>query len=204
MKKQLKVSYLLALLISISLLTGAQTEKGNYLIGASSSLDFSSLSMKWKTDYNSGDDGKINSLEFTPAVGYFLANNFAVGAGIGLSRTVEKEDNDKYINSVFSILPFARYYFGKKNVKPYLHGAVGPGWGKNKNDRSFESTIEIDSDLFLYELGGGIAFFLNEKVSLDIGFGYVSARSKWEDLSKMDRENTADGIATSIGVAVYL
>ncbi|WP_372776641.1 hypothetical protein, partial [Mangrovibacterium sp.] len=96
MKRNIAFSFIMATLIGLSLVANAQTEKGKILLDASSSLDFTSLSSKWETDYNSGDGGKTSSFDFSPAVGYFVANNLAFGIMLELSTTTEKDDYDKY------------------------------------------------------------------------------------------------------------
>lgn len=77
------------------------------------------------------------------------------------------------------VMPFTRYYFGKTKVKPYLHGAVGPGWGKSKASISMGQDIETKFKLTDYELAGGLGVFLNDYVSLDFSLGYGKATTKW-------------------------
>ncbi|WP_372776280.1 outer membrane protein, partial [Mangrovibacterium sp.] len=152
--------------------------------------------------YNSGDGGKTSSFDFSPAVGYFVANNLAFGIMLELSTTTEKDDYDKYTTSSSIVMPFAVYYFGKSNVKPYVQGGLGPGWGKEKSHPSGDPSVTIKTNLFSYAFGGGLAIFLYDNIALDFGLGYASATSKWKDLSNVEWKNTMNGFSSSIGISV--
>lgn len=116
------------------------------------------------------------------------------------------EDDSWSSASTFSVLPFARYYFGKTNVKPYLHAEIGSGWAKEKVE---VSTVgykdELSSKFTAYEIGGGLGIFINQHVSFDLGLGYASVSSKWEvPDTNMNQKNTVSGIGASIGIVVCL
>ena len=96
MKKNLKISFVLFILTGFATVATAQTEKCNFLLSGSGSLDFAFISLKLENDNTSEDAGKMSNLEFTPGVGYFIANNLAVGLEFSISSTSQKEDGDKY------------------------------------------------------------------------------------------------------------
>ncbi len=127
MKRDLKFYFIVAVLIGLSFVANAQTEKGNFLISASSNLDFTSSSIKLKNGDTSNDGGDMSTFEFTPAVGYFVANNLALGVMLSLESSSDEEDGDKYTETTTMLLPFAVLYFGKSNVKPFVQAAFGPG-----------------------------------------------------------------------------
>ncbi len=211
MKQTFFYCFLITAFLSTGVKTYAQTEKGKILLGGQSSLEFTSFSSKWETDSGSGDNGKTRALDITPQVGYFIANNFAVGLEMPYNYSKEIDGDDSYTTSSFTVVPFVRYYFGKSNLKPYLHGGIGPGWGKTEidynsiSDPNFVFDPNFSTHLLAYELGGGIAIFLNDLVSLEFGLGYASASVKWFDKNdKMNRKNTANGIGASIGIVVSL
>src|ERR1700710_1032719 len=78
----------------------AQTEKGNFLVGGTAGFQTNSTN---------------TTIAFSPNVGYFVKNNLAVGASSTLSSV--KEDFLK--TTTFNIGPFARYYVGHSNFKPF-------------------------------------------------------------------------------------
>lgn len=199
MRTNLKSSLIFFILMGISTSVLAQTEKGSILIGGSSSLNFTSLSGKVESGNYSGDGSKISSLELSPGAGYFIFNNLAVGVQFSLSSASEKEIGDKYTESTTMLFPFARLYFGKSNIKPFVQAAYGPGWQKwqyNDNDKEREN-------LTGYELTGGLAFFLNRNISFDISLGYASATAKFTDYRNVDINSTASGTGGNIGFSIF-
>jgi len=197
-------------LIAVLILGGtnvfAQTQKGDFLLGAGTSLDFSFLSSQVSTDSYESDKVKNNSFEFTPRVGYFLANNLVVGIDFLTSNATEKEDGDRYKSNTFAIGPFARVYIGNKDVKPFLH--AGFGFGKNTEEYNSSyagySDEKIKSNLTTYDVGGGVSFFLTPKVALEVGISYGNASSKFTNYYNEDATNKVKGIASSIGFSVQL
>lgn len=204
MKRTIIYCFLVAVLLGTAGKTNAQTEKGKILVGGQSSLEFTTYKSSGVTEYTSGDNGKSRYLDITPQVGYFIANNFAVGLETPYSFSKEIDGDDSYITSSFVVVPFVRYYFGKTKVKPYLHGGIGPGWGKTKSEIYMGSDYNVSTNLLAYELGGGLGVFVNEHVSVDFGLGYGNASSKWTDSSNMNRKDIVKGIDATIGIVVCL
>ena len=130
----------------------AQTERGTYLLGGGASF--------------ATTDGQ-SLFVLNPNIGYFVANNFAVGAR---ANVVFVEDANSY-----SIGPFARYYFGGKSAattsgttassgttggKFFGQAGINVGGGKNS-----------DTELGV-GLGLGYAFFLNRSIALETAAYY--------------------------------
>ena len=197
MKKNLKISYVLFILTGFAAVATAQTEKGNFLLSGSGSLDFASISLKLENDNTSEDAGKISTVEFTPGVGYFIANNLAVGLEFALSSASQKEDGDKYTETTTMLMPFARLYFGKNNVKPFVQAGIGPGWEKlgYSNDKETEN-------LTGYEFDGGLAIFIGQNISLDFILGYGRATANITDYRNVEWKSTSSGIGGSIGFSI--
>lgn len=180
----------------------AQTEQGKLLLGGKSNFSFTSMNNKWKTDNDDGDLGSQTEFEFAPQVGYFVADGFAVGLELPISFVTEKdEDDDKYKTNSIAIVPFARYYFGQTNVKPYLHGGIGFGSAKFED---VESSYENKMKLFVYELAGGVAIFLNENVAIDLGLGYQSTTLRPDEDMDGDPRNIASGVGFNVGFTISL
>ena len=126
----------------------AQTEKGDWLVGG-------------RLEFNTSQSNA--SFRFNPDIGWFVANNLAIGAQFNLTYTKLGENK---ITS-FGAGPFARYYFLKKNVRPFVlvSGAAETGKIKNNNSTTTENA-------FNYFVGGGTAFFINPNVALEAVIGY--------------------------------
>lgn len=194
--------------VSIALLLSqeqikAQTEKGNFLVGGSSNLGFTSYGTKWETDYGSGEQGKFRNLDLTVQSGYFVFNNFAAGLGIPFSYSKEIEDNDYYVSSSITFIPFVCWYFGKGKLKPFIAGGIGPGWGKEHYSSDID--LKIPTKILACEIDGGLAVFLNEHISLDFGLGYAYTSTKWTDEdSNMNYKTSSSGVGFNIGITCFL
>lgn len=210
--KNFKILPTAILFICITYLVNGQTEKGKLLLGSETKLNFAAMNSKWKSDDDSGENGKTFDVEFSPQVGIFVVDNLALGIELPVNYSLEKDDSDnKFHSSTVALAPYIRKYFGTTNIKPYVHGAVGVGFQKYGYDLSGSNmdpgmTPEEDfkSTIYLYGLGGGLAFFLNEKTSLDIGLDYVSSSVKPKDDNDDNYRSIINGIGLSVGFSIIL
>ncbi len=183
----------------------AQTEQGSILLGGETNLSYSIMNNKWKTDNDHGNDGKVTQFGLSPQLGYFLIDGLVVGAEIPLSYSIYKEkDNDKFFSSSIAFAPFLKYYMGSSSIKPFLQGKVGFGTMKIKSEPATGTSVESKTGLFLYELKGGVVFFLNERVSLDIAIGYSYQSAKTKEDNPLNYKEILSGFGNSIGIVVIL
>ncbi|WP_424961873.1 hypothetical protein [Ekhidna sp.] len=96
----MKKVWLIATLVAIFGCANAQTDRGKWLIGASSSLGYSS------TSYDEPGLDKTTSFNIEGVAGYFVIDNLAAGLNIGYDK--EKQGDDG--NTTTLIGPFVRYY----------------------------------------------------------------------------------------------
>jgi len=186
-------------------LTSAQTEKGNLFFGGKSSMNISSTEIEQKSDYGNTSE-KIKSLEFSPQIGYFIAEGFVIGSELSINTS--KYEHDAYVikNTGLAIVPFARYYFGKTNLKPYLQAGLGYGSYKSKFDYDHfpeEYNGEDKKNQSLYKLEGGLGIFLNKSVALDLGLGYSSVTTKPKHGDDIEK-TTVKGFALNVGFVICL
>lgn len=184
----------LALFASVN----AQTEKGSWVIGGSTTLGFNSSKETYKANGQSADGATITTIAVTPSVGYFVANNIAVGVDLGVASITQKEDGDKVTTSTFSVMPTGTYYFkGASNIIPYL--GVGVGYQTAKQD--FGSDDLTISGL-AYKGKGGVVFLLNQTVGIDLGLTYLGTNGKVKDFEEV-KVNTST-IGGTVGISVFL
>jgi len=88
-------------------------------------------------------------------------------------------------------LPFARLYFGNKNIKPFVQAAYGMGLNRTREHYTEEEYITG------YEIDGGLAFFFSKNISLDFIVGYGSLT-----MDNDDRKTSGRGIGGNIGISV--
>lgn len=161
--------------LSLGLITKAQTEKGDWMVGGNFGL-------------NTSDNNTL--ISFTPSAGYFIVNNLALGGNFLLNSA--KSGNNK--TTTFGVGPFARYYFTSQTqiVRPILQGSFNYTSTKTKIGNSASSTNTGSN----YFIGGGAAAFISRNVSIDAIMGY--------DHTKLKGDNGSGGFAFNIGFQVYL
>lgn len=169
-----KILTLAAAFLLISVVTNAQTGKGDWLVGGSMMIN--------TTEGNS-------YFTLTPDAGYFFANNFAVGSELIISFSKLGEIK----SSAFGVGPFTRYYFELKDpvFKPFVHGSFSIASVRTK---AFGMSETETATGFFLGLGG--AFFINSNVAIDGVAGY--------NYSKVENNDGNGGFLFRIGFQVHL
>jgi len=202
MKKVTKILMVVAL-AAFSFQSFAQTEKGRIAVSGESTFGFSSMTEKYKDDNGDTDGDKTLSIEFAPQVGYFVIDNLAVGVALPISFSSTKDtDDDKSKMTSMAIAPFARYYFGASNIKPYLQGAVGFGSAKYTDEPAQGDATDVKMGLFLWDITGGVGIFLNDNVSLDLGASYSSSSMKPKENNDVNAKFITSGFGLNIGFTI--
>lgn len=156
----------------IGLAASAQTEKGNYLVGGN-------------VGFNAAKNN--TQINLSPTVGYFFANNIALGANVDLAYS--KVGSNKA--TTFGVGPFGRYYFGTLNIRPFAHANVNFTSTRNKNSTGSDTYNGSN-----YFLGAGLAAFINRNVAVEGLAGY--SNSSYAHIS------TGGGFQLRIGFQIYL
>ncbi len=192
--------FLLSIALFVSFNVNAQTEAGKVLIGGDTRFITSSTNVNWGTDEDNEDTGRKTNFGISPLIGCFVANNFAIGVEVPISILIEKDGHGReYSSTSMSFAPFAKYYFGSSNVKPYLNSKIGVGSLRVVENSNYSSYYDDRATIFLYRISGGVAIFLNESVSIDIGAGYQSTKLKVLDDYNKEYRNISSGFDFSIG-----
>ena len=213
MKQAFKISYAkrllsnliaIAFLVSLSCgLTNAQIEKGSIFLGTSTSITGSNYDMILGTSNSIGfasstlkGDGyeeEYSVFNFSPKLGYFITNNFVLGAN--MKFWVQKED--EYKTSITAIGPFARYYITNGKIVPFVEAEATFGNYKDTWDNSY-SDGESKNKLSTLSVGCGLAFFVNKFISVDCLVGYKTISIKDSD-STDDDKMTLNNFGVVIG-----
>lgn len=195
--------FLLLLTLSAFGFVNAQTEKGSWVVGGSTTIGFNSVGSK--VDYNGGsvDGPKVSTFNFTPSVGYFVMNKLAVGLDLGFTSVSTKYNddgsNDKYTTSTFSLMPTATYYFTTESkLFPYLGAGLGYASTKEK-DNSYETKV----DGFAWKGKGGVAYFITDKVAIDIGLSYHRYSNK-DTYDGQDIKTKINTFGVGAGLSIFL
>ncbi len=191
----------LSILVLSSFAAFGQTEKGNFLIGASTGINYSAI----KTTGNNVTT-ETRQIIIAPEGGYFIIDNLAIGLNTTFSSS--KTDNNTKTNS-FVALPFAKYYFLKGNIRVF--GQVGYGFGRIKSDvvttTPFGTPVlgNVTSDLNSFLISAGGAFFINKFLSIELFLNYTKQNAdSTNSFNTGVFEQSQSGLTSSVGFFIFL
>lgn len=177
------------LMVSLTMIAAdkaqAQIQKGNYMVGAGlANFDFGL------------QKGASVGLDLHPRVGYFIADNVAIGALVNFGFNYAKSQGT---NINYGVNAFSRYYFAKKEVDLIKHaylfieGNVGIN-GKNTivTDKPNSSTNGLGLGI-----GPGITYFLTPNIGIE-------ALAKYNGIVGFGNTATAHALNIEVGFQIYL
>jgi hypothetical protein len=184
----------------------AQTEKGHWLIGASSRTSAGFLGLPGSepcimnlgfSTFNYKDDSgeeydpeKFTSINLSPQAGYFVIDNLVVGLDMNLAfmkYSTTGEYSSDYKTNFFTAGPFVRYYIPAGKVYPFFEaGAAFGTQSVGDSDDTYKSSVQC------YGGGAGLAVPLGKKATFDTMLTYNS-------LSIKDKEDNPDNFRTILG-----
>jgi hypothetical protein len=159
----MKKIWLLILALFFTIIAFSQLSKGQIIIGGNGSLSI------YK---NSVDKTKTIIYQITPDAGMFIIDKLLVGLRIQYNHGILFDsDGVKFFkNSIYSGLPFVRYYFLQKSKPINIYADVGYMIGK-----SIAQQTGLPKDIvnqYGFSAMSGLAIFLNDKSSLEIFINY--------------------------------
>lgn len=190
----MKKIYLFILSLTVPMSAAmAQIETGRFSLGGASSFSFTSLKAKFVSGGESSESETTSNFTFTPQFGYFVADGFVLGLELQYEHAQDTESR----STSFTAGPYVKYYIDVESptVFPFLMAEAVFG-----SEKFGDEEVQLQTSGF--SLSGGIAIFVSENVSFDIGAGYASATQNWDDI--MDGlKMKASGIGLSAGFFVF-
>lgn len=184
--------------IAFTFFASAQTEQGNFLLGGGFGASFGTLRTEEPVvnDPNKTviTESRSTSITFSPKVGFFIVDGFAIGLNADINNTTYKNKNNdvKTTTSYLALGPFARYYFP---MNLFLEAEVGFGNAKGYSGYN-------ESKIFLYSFGAGYAAFLNDNIALEPMVVYSGTR--FTRSSNSDYKTIDGGLQIRLGLQIYL
>jgi outer membrane protein len=193
-----KIFTLTALLLFLCSGVVAQIEKGKIL--ASGSLGLTFRNYKSVYDGNSSDETKNTNFSLTPRAGYFITDAIAVGAGLNFSTSSTKfDDDDKNASTEFSFTPFVRYYLPQGLFGQF---EIGLGSSKDKWTYANDDVEEYKYKTFIWSLGAGYPYFLNDNVAIEPMVSYYA--TTYTDRDDTNYKDKYGYLMVQIGFSIYL
>ena len=186
-----------ALMISFFMLSAiafSQTEKGTLIVSGNNSLEFTHTEGKL-TDKETGSSSrsKVNTLEFMPAVGYFVADNFAVALSVDYIRSLQKN----YKSNQLSFMPTLMYYFpGESSFRPNVQAGFGYAVLKEK----FNTYKESFSG-YAYGAGLGLDYFISDNIAVGLGIQWIGTKMTYSE--DKDLKTTANALGSVIEFSLF-
>ena len=163
---KVKSIILVLFIVCVSSASYSQTNKGNWIVSGSSTLQVTN------NKFEGGDDGATTVI-LSPSIGYFVANNLSLGVAMTLMTSEG--------TTAISVLPTASYYIETQSqLKPFID--LGIGYSSISDDEDTYGGLAIGA-------GVGIMYELNKNVGLNIGLQYLRS-----DYSEIGVANTIGGM----------
>jgi len=120
-------------------------------------------------------DAKSNELTFSPAFGYFVTENIALGARLDVASG---ENYAETKTSTFGAEVFGRYYFTPASQFS-VFGEAAVGFGSSKDE--YAGGGEDKYNTFGINAGVGVSYFLNSNWAIEAGWGALGYNTEKQD-----------------------
>lgn len=182
---------------ALSLAANAQTEKGKFIVGGQ---------VGFETSKTKDIDNKATGFSINPTVGYFVADNWAVGTGIGYEWS-KKENGatSTFKTDAFKVAPFVRNYVGEGQFKFFSQLSVPMAWGKKTSELAIGDE-KVKTQTIGVEIAPGFAFFPTNKIGIELkvrGLYYENDKNKTADVSTNKFGLDANSLAPTLGVQFH-
>jgi hypothetical protein len=188
--KTISVIFALFLAINVFSQDDKPITKGHILIGGDINSEYSKYS-----------DNKLFQISATPNAGYFIIDHLALGLNVPM---LYYDAIGGYSIHEYSIGlgPFAKYYFAQGLFLSFqLSGSM------SKEFEGSNSTDSFTSKSLSFSPGLGYAYFINSKVSIEIGFYYEYLKEYTKDTyiySLSNNNYNVNNFKLRIGFQLYL
>ena len=171
----------------------AQTERNKLFIAGASSLNLLAGGENDKFGDNEYKYSEIE-IEFTPKIGYTVIDNMPIGLFIDTYREFykNKDNENKARESQLLIGPFIRYYFADLvGLMPYAEASIGFGTYRIASKAGTDDEWDIyDKEIaYNFRIGGGLTYFFNDYIGVDMFMGFNHESWIQKDESDGDRDN---------------
>lgn len=180
-----------------------QAQIGAGTISVGGTLGVSSESDKYKNNSGSVDGPKTSTFVVGPKVGYFISDNFSIGASIRFSNTTEKssDGNEKDITNRFTFAPFGRYHvFLSDKFYAFGEAEIGFGVGGGKIKNGGVSVDKNDITTLGIAISPGVIFMPSEKIGIELAVNLLSFNS---NTSKAPNGNKSTSNIVSFGTNLF-
>ncbi|WP_333694399.1 outer membrane beta-barrel protein [Flavobacterium sp.] len=131
-------------------------------------------------------DLKSNGFEFSPAVGFFLTENIALGGRLGIMSEKNENGSAETKMNGFGVEAFGRYYMTPAS-KFSVFGELAVGIGSFKTE---VGPAETKSKTFGVNAGIGVNYFLSSNWAIEAGWAGLGYNTDDNGGNGADKTNT--------------
>lgn len=132
-------------------------------------------------------DAKSNDFTFSPAVGYFVTEEIALGARLNVESGKTDNGVAETKSSAFGGEVFGRYYFTPASQFS-VFGELAVGFGNSKDEDALGNETKFNN--FGINAGAGVSYFLNSNFAIEAGWAGLGYNSVKQDVSGADASNS--------------
>ena len=158
-------------LLAFGFANAQEEEKGNGGFGKGSM--FASGTVGY--DSETYGDAKANMLTFSPAFGYFVTENIALGARLNVASG---ESMSETKTNTFGAEVFGRYYWSPASQFS-VFGEAAVGFGNTKWEYAGGGEDKVKN--FGINAGVGVSYFLNSNWAIEAGWGALGYNTEEVD-----------------------
>lgn len=162
-----KIFLLVCAAAFVTTCANAQTSAGSMMVGGG--IEFTSVS------YEGGNANDYNEVTFSPAFGYFINDNLAIGTSLTLNSGRSGTGANKTIRSAFGLGPFVRYYKFTSNESFAFFGQAVLSFETGKTDPATGGVTK--NSAIQFSVSPGAAYFFNEHWALELSIAGFIFRS---------------------------
>lgn len=206
MKKSIQLTFW-CWLLAIGLVQAQFTDRGNFVVGATFGFSTSSSNISLNNADEEGEGPSSLQFSFTPRIGYFLQDQFALGLSMDYtSSSLEEPNSDRTEDTDLLFGPFARYYFPlESEAFFFVEGSFG--FGNSTDDQYLgDDRQSINTNIFATGFGPGFTIISRNGIGIEAIFKYNYARSRFNtDIGGIQQETITrtNQFDVSVGVQYY-
>ena len=206
----MKIKFIILSLL-VTFCSYSQLDKKTWLVGGTGSFNSYKQDETFTYQY-SGDYVRIHSdvkeFELSPKVGLFIIDKLAVGLSSSFTSSKSKYSaitvnaySGSYDEYQFSVGPFVRYYFLKKEKPFNILTEANYEFGNLKYLSSHSGDNEKGS-INKFSFLAGPELFFNSAIGMEVLVGYKMYNNKKDNPNKTSAVH--DGFQVSIGFQIHL
>ena len=187
-------------IVGITQNSQAQLQEGDILLGTDIGSGIATSSTNGLFGLNLGlDEDSGYNIGISPKIGYFLNNNFVVGAIVNLGYdNAAGDDADAANEFVYGVQGFSRYYLAPSDVNLGDELPAGKFFVETQAGIAGRNIEDSDStNGFAFGFGPGYSYFLNSSVALE-------ASVKYNGLAGGGSDSYQNSLGVNLGITVVL